>query len=135
MALTMEWDEKYAVGHERIDFEHRIFPGLIREVSDADEQTDKDMGLRLPLEVKKYAEFHFVSEENIMQKIAYPDFAEHENEHRILLARLDDKLHAYRSDKIGLHDVSDFLFEWFALHTTQTDKKIVSYLATANLPH
>ena len=31
MTINIEWDEKFEVGHERIDFEQRIFLGLIRE--------------------------------------------------------------------------------------------------------
>jgi hemerythrin len=31
--IAVEWDKKFEVGHERIDFEHKIFLNLIRKAS------------------------------------------------------------------------------------------------------
>ncbi|NEV61638.1 hypothetical protein [Thiorhodococcus minor] len=33
--MEISWDRKFEVGHERIDFEHRIFLGLIVDLDTA----------------------------------------------------------------------------------------------------
>ena len=54
--MDIKWDDKYLVGHPRIDHEHQVFVDLIRAVSmAADGQTGKDKASRLLMEVKKYA--------------------------------------------------------------------------------
>lgn len=127
MAITLDWDSKFEIGHERIDFEHRIFLGLIRDLSVDAEAADGrfDRTLR---EILKYAEFHFVSEENIMADVAYPALAEHRSLHAMLLAQLQDKLQR-RGDRVERPDeIVDFLFQWFALHTTQEDRRIAAFI-------
>ncbi|MCU7815706.1 MAG: hypothetical protein KZQ89_13855 [Candidatus Thiodiazotropha sp. (ex Lucinoma kastoroae)] len=72
--IQLQWNRKFEAGHERIDFEHKIFLGLIRDVSQAPQQgIQKERILRHLNEVKKYAVFHFTSEENIMFDETYPD--------------------------------------------------------------
>ncbi|MCU7838201.1 MAG: hemerythrin domain-containing protein [Candidatus Thiodiazotropha sp. (ex Troendleina suluensis)] len=128
--IQVQWNRKFEVGHERIDFEHKIFFGLIRDVSLAPQQgIQKERILRHLNEVKKYAVFHFTSEENIMFDVTYPDRERHIKEHEILLALLTDKTHQYRSEEIELDDIVSYLFEWFALHTTQIDTKLSHYIS------
>jgi hemerythrin len=127
--INIKWDKKYSVGHERIDHEHQVFLDLIRNVSLAEEKKfDKDRGVRLLREVLKYAEFHFYSEENIMLDHGYPDYEGHKQEHTMLLAQLDDKIHGYSIDSVDLSELVDYMFTWFALHTTNTDKKMALYI-------
>jgi hemerythrin len=84
--------------------------------------------LRLLTEVRKYAEFHFYSEENIMLDAEYPEYAKHKEEHEVLLANLDYHFHQYRLGASNLDEVVDFMFNWFALHTTGSDKKLAGYI-------
>lgn len=128
--IDIKWDYKFEVGHPRIDNEHKVFVDLIHAVSrESERQCTKDKGLRLLLEVRKYAEFHFVSEENIMLDVAYPGYEEHRDEHAWLLRRLEDEFHRYYSDRVRLDALANFMFEWFALHTTVSDKKLSEWVA------
>ncbi len=128
--ISVEWSKKFEVGHERIDFEHKIFLNLIREASRLPQrEISQDRVLMHLNEVKQYAVFHFTSEENIMFDVNYPDIQPPKNEHEMLLALFDDKVHQYRQQEIGLEQVVEFLFEWFALHTTQVDTRLAKYIA------
>jgi hemerythrin len=130
MAIDIKWSPQFEVGHERIDHEHQIFLNLIKNVSlGAEENASLEWSRRLLREVKKYTEFHFVSEENIMFRVAYPEYDAHKQEHVTLLASLDSELHAFNAGKVDLQHIAGFLFEWFALHTTQSDKKLAKYIA------
>jgi hemerythrin len=127
--IGIEWDKKFELGHERIDFEHRIFLDLIRSVSklSATDADPKRLSRTLS-EVLKYAEFHFLSEENLMEDIHYPEIEEHRYEHRMLLAQIAEIINGSRRQQNNLDDIVDFLFRWFALHTTQVDKRLIHYI-------
>ncbi|MBK1650364.1 hemerythrin [Rhabdochromatium marinum] len=121
---------KFSIGHDRIDHEHQVFLDLMINVSRANEDgSSQERVLRLLEEVKKYAEFHFFSEENVMIDAKYPEYDAHHKEHRILIAALDSKVYDYCAGQLDLDALVEFLFEWFALHTTGSDKRIAQYLS------
>jgi hemerythrin len=128
----IEWDAKFETGHQRIDFEHRIFLDLIRmfaEEADRDMSSDPRRLNRQLMEITKYAEFHFVSEENIMVDVGYPDVETHRELHSVLLAELRDMAFRLRAGRARARDLVDFLYQWFALHTSNKDKLIAEYVA------
>lgn len=127
--IDIKWDEKFAVGHERIDQEHQIFLGLIKSVSSAaDQGATKERILRILVEIKKYADFHFYSEENLMIDSGSPEYDEHKKEHQFLLARFDGLIHDYKTGASDLNELVEFIFQWFALHTTGIDKRLAMYI-------
>lgn len=124
-----KWDQKYELGNEKIDAEHRIFLGLIVYFRDSAEQgAPKDKLIRIYREICKYAEFHFLSEENLMADCNYPGLEQHAKLHNSLLALANNKLYQLNTDSASADEIFQFLFEWFALHTSQEDKKLVAYL-------
>ena len=128
--IEVEWSDKFEVGHERIDFEHKIFLNLIRDASRLPlGGTPRERVLMHLNEVKQYAVFHFTSEENIMFDVDYPDIEAHKKEHKMLLALLDSRVYQYSTGDIELDEVVSFLFEWFALHTTQVDTRLAKHIA------
>ena len=46
-----------------------------------------------------------------------------DHEHQVLLSKFDEHLHNYIDGVRKLDQVVDFMFEWFALHTTTVDRK------------
>lgn len=125
----MKWDRKYELGHDRIDGEHKIFFDLIidfKESSARDESRPKLM--RILNELGKYAEFHFVSEENLMIDCAYPQREVHARQHAHILSELNDISWRFRSRQVEAPAVFDMLFQWFAPHTSSEDKKIAEFL-------
>lgn len=127
--MDIRWDPRYEIGHPRIDHEHQVFVDLIRSVSlESERESSRERIGRLLMEVRKYADFHFVSEENIMLDAAFAGYERHRQEHEMLLFQLDDRIHRFRAGEIRLESVADFMFGWFALHTTQEDKKISDFI-------
>jgi hemerythrin len=130
MAIDFQWDKKFAIGQLRIDYEHQMFLELMRNVSLAAEQGEpKEWLVRLLREVRKYADFHFYSEENAMLKMGYPDYATHQQQHSEIVEMLDGRITAYINDQIDIDAVIVFMLDGFALHSTHSDKKLAKYLA------
>ncbi|MGY6277613.1 bacteriohemerythrin [Methylomonas sp. MgM2] len=129
MAIDIPWEKKFETGNLRIDREHRIFLDLIRNVAEAlDRQEPKDWCMRLLREVEKFIDFHFFSEENLMLRVGYPDYVEHQQKHAELLVSLQERMQAYSDDRINLEAIVVFLFDWFVMHTSQFDKKLGKFL-------
>lgn len=126
----MYWDKKFDIGVDRIDFQHRIFLDLVvifGELTEAD-KIDKPKASRHLIEIIKYADFHFTSEENIMIENGYPEFESHRKLHKSILKKLEDSIMKFENDSSIAPDLYKFLFEWFATHTAIEDKKIGSFL-------
>lgn len=129
MVIDILWRKHFAVGHPDVDRSHQVLLDLIRNISlTSERQEPKAWCLRLLRELRKYADFHFFSEENLMLKSGYPDYLEHQRVHTELLTSLDERIEAYAIDQINLEAVVVFLFDWFVMHTTKEDKKLGKFL-------
>lgn len=122
------WDKDLEIGVERIDFEHRIFADLINILAGKIEKNDGAISTaRTVRELIKYADFHFTSEENIMEELGYPGRKEHIEQHRQLQDTLRAGILSMSDGKIDAREFLDFLATWFVDHTTREDAKISAY--------
>ena len=127
--MQMVWDKKYEVGHARIDSEHRTFLELVTSFSDKIAQRASDEYLLRQLgEIATYADFHFASEESLMEECGYPDKARHARLHAALLRDFHAKTNHFSLGRISAHEVFEFLFQWFAHHSAQEDKQLALYI-------
>jgi hemerythrin len=123
------WKPEYETGVEEIDLQHHYFVDLINRLSRLLSKTeDKAYQARLLSELTKYAQFHFVSEENIMYSIGYDGLEVHKNLHFDLLNTLNAKIGLFQQDMAEADEVVGFLKEWFVMHTIGEDMKISAFL-------
>jgi hemerythrin len=128
---ALNWKADYATGVEEIDLQHRYFMELINRLStELDGCVDEIYRKRLLNELVKYASFHFVSEENMMIKFAYPDI----ERHRMLHLDLIDKL-SWQIQSKSYAALFEFLVDWFIRHTLEEDKHIGEFSNLSNLAH
>lgn len=121
---TLSWKADYATGIEEIDLQHRYFMSLINRLSsEFDGCEDESYRKKLLNELVKYASFHFVSEENLMIKFAYPDL----ERHRKLHLELIDKL-SWQIQSKSYVALFEFLVDWFIRHTLEEDKRIGEFV-------
>ena len=132
--IDIDWNKTFELGHVRIDAEHRAFFDIIKSV-DLELRAGHDVMrvLRLLNELRLYTEFHFVSEENIMEDAHYPDIADHRNLHKALLEELYVLIHDIQNGVDRFHELVPFLFDWFCAHTLSVDGKFTAF-ATALTP-
>jgi hemerythrin len=71
--MDLEWDSDFETENETVDLQHRYFVDLINRVGinfrETDDAADKE---KLISELRKYADFHFTSEENIATSCNLP---------------------------------------------------------------
>ena len=126
----INWKSNYELGIEDIDFQHHYFLNLINRLSDELKMaTSPSRRTALISELNAYARFHFISEENMMEKANYPELQTHRRHHLQLISELNSReamLQLEKSDQRA-EDIVDFLVEWFVGHTTGEDRLFADY--------
>jgi hemerythrin len=121
------WKQKYETGHARIDFEHRVFLDLIDQfASEAANSEPSRRLVRLCAELYKYADFHFFSEEGLMEDAGYAGLTQHHKLHAELLSSLRTFIESVSLDHFMVNQMVDFLITWFVTHTTSEDVKFTA---------
>lgn len=126
---VIPWDTKFEIGHELIDSQHRIFLLLLNKlVSAIYQRVPKEHLFRVLNELKKYAEFHFLSEENLMYEVNYPDIKAHEAIHSRILLETALLLERVAQDRANPDDVVTFLKSWLFVHILNEDSRIAQFV-------
>ncbi len=123
--LALKWQEGFATRNESVDLQHHYFVDLINRVSTTIRETD-DPGVhkRLFLEIIKYADFHFTSEENIVLTCKLPGLQRHHDRHAELLEELKHHTEDLLAGSYTADDFIQFLTNWFTGHTIYEDGKM-----------
>lgn len=130
--MYIHWEKKLELGNDLIDTQHRILLLLCRKLDIAIKSGEAEQSVRwVMLELKKFTEFHFVSEENLMHEIRYPETDEHALLHSELLMQLDMMLAKISHHKEFPEDLLFFLNKWVAQHVTQEDLKIAEFVKSS----
>jgi hemerythrin-like metal-binding protein len=84
--MALLWNEKYKVGDEKVDAEHREWFRLANDFLVAnDRQSRDDSGEAF----SRYTRQHFFNEEALMREIQYPSITSHAGEHERLFSTLN----------------------------------------------
>jgi len=123
------WDKELELGNDLIDTQHRMLYLLAQklDITIKSKETQHTVQ-RVVLEVKKYIEFHFVSEENLMLEIGYPEIEQHMLIHSELLRELDVALIQINKHSTQPADLLSYLGKWLHAHVLHDDLKIAEHL-------
>ena len=125
----ISWKDEYCVGIEEIDKQHMDFLKLInRFMVLFGSGWHIRLQDRILLEILKYAEYHFVSEENLMILYNYTDIVIQEKEHSILIKSLKSKCSGLKEGSVNGNDLIKFLINWFLHHTQEEDRRFARYI-------
>lgn len=126
---TYKWRDQFYVGVEGIDVEHKNLITCLNKLIVA-QHMDKSIVLKLADEVLLYAKFHFLSEENLMCLLHYPDMNAHCQEHKTVIKTLENKRGHLDESLNYLQDFVEYLVHWFIEHTQTTDRDLANYINT-----
>ena len=104
--MQLYWVPEFEIGNEYVDLQHRYFLDLIMRIGrNFRETSDAEYKRKLILELQNYAEFHFISEENIASAIGLPEVNRHHQLHLKILEDLNS--YAKNLDR-GLKTIDEF---------------------------
>ena len=129
----IEWAEQFQLNNLSIDKEHKTLVNIYNNLVDALEQKKPNTEIVTVLtELTDYSLWHFKHEEEWMKQVHYPDFDAHQMEHKDFIYRIAMfNLSFDRTDETMIYDIISFLREWIVHHLLVLDKKISTYILSA----
>ncbi|MDO9630722.1 MAG: hemerythrin family protein [Humidesulfovibrio sp.] len=127
-APLIEWDEVLSLGDETIDRQHKRLVALINELHSHLDSPDRDAQvMRCLTSMYLYAKEHFWDEEAFMDRVGYPDRAEHAALHCEFVQKTHDLTDHCLTDASPCEELLDFLVTWFRNHVAVEDAKLVAF--------
>jgi hemerythrin len=130
--MVVQWQNSYSVGVKPIDEQHMELIRLTNKLFNscmAGQQKGNSAFLAAIHEAVEYTGYHFGTEEKIMARINYPDYARHKKEHTDFVREVYIKVEEFKSGKMlaPLLFVY-FLRDWVLHHIAVSDKRLGDYL-------
>jgi hemerythrin-like metal-binding protein len=127
-----EFGEKFLVGVEQIDREHRRLFDIAARAYDslgASDAVGQALMQDAVAELIDYTATHFANEEELMAAAEYPALATHREQHRHLLARVRDmEMRVEIEDATVAVDLTHFLYRWLVEHIESSDRSFGDYV-------
>lgn len=127
--MQIAWKKELEIGNEMIDTQHRMLVLLLKKLDLAlTSKMDQKIVMGIMLEIKKFTEFHFLSEENLMSELHYPGLADHERIHSELLGVLNVFIAQINRKQETPEDILSQIVSWVTNHVVSEDLKIAEYV-------
>jgi hemerythrin len=127
------WDEKYATGIKLIDDQHKELISITNELFQAcldGENVVKDVFKETMGRMVDYVRFHFGAEQELLQRVKYPDYQEHKKQHDTLVMQILSTVKEYNEGKkLAPNQFVRTLRDWILSHIAHYDKLYASYIA------
>ncbi|MDR1143257.1 MAG: bacteriohemerythrin [Spirochaetaceae bacterium] len=130
--IFVEWDEKYSVGIQLIDDQHKelitltntLYKGCLTGADMA-----KTYFLGTVHGAVEYVKYHFTMEEKLLAAVAYPVLEAHKNEHRSFVKQILQDVKSFQEGKQFVPNTFvRFLRDWILSHIAVMDKKYMEYI-------
>ncbi|MCX7173089.1 MAG: bacteriohemerythrin [Proteobacteria bacterium] len=124
----MEWNDRYKLGHVRIDGDHMKLVALVNQLTEAMlKRKGQQVCGKVLDELVNYFNTHFAMEEQLMATHHYAKTIEHKAEH----AKFVEEILAFKAEfEAGSVILSisllNFLREWLINHILISDKALVA---------
>ncbi|MFM9328394.1 bacteriohemerythrin [Paenibacillus mesotrionivorans] len=133
----ISWRETYNIGVDEVDQQHQELVVKLNEFLDACiQQKGKDKIMETLAFLRDYTVEHFRSEEEIMLKYNYPEYAEHKKDHDDFVAsvlELEASIQNQGATVVTTLKLNRTLTDWLLSHISKSDMKIGQFLRINNI--
>jgi len=126
----MPWSEQFVLGIESIDRQHQWLVAATNRLHEhlASELAD-DATVREILEgLADYTVNHFILEEDLFNRLGYPESEEHKKEHDAFTHKAIHLLLDFENGNAVTSEVLEFLQSWLKQHILVVDKAYAPFL-------
>lgn len=139
--VIVKWREQMSLDYMPLDEEHRAFLDVVNHSLTVSRVADFNEMEQVFNACYDYVRHHFSREEDIMERINFPDMATHVQAHRTFIKNISEFRQRYEqaaTKEIKQKEAiktADFLSLWFIGHVLSRDKLMKPYLVRLrNLP-
>jgi len=124
------WVESYHTGIQRIDDQHRQLVSILNRLYESAQiGRANDVLSGLLDELIRYADTHFVLEEELMRSSGFEELEAHRREHLALRERVVAFKESFDAGNMGLAlEAGKFLKEWLSHHILTVDMQYKEHL-------
>jgi len=121
------WTDRYLLHIDTIDKQHIKFFELFDVIMFMSKNEDNNIGLKdILVELQNYTDYHFRTEEVLMQRANSPGYELHVIQHDFFRNKINDFLIAYNYNNLVLiNQVVIFMRKWLLAHISDMDRKYV----------
>jgi len=134
--MMFQWSADYEIGIRQIDSEHQQLFALAERMQQAMlDGKGKAILTDLLARMVDYTHYHFTHEEQLMEKIHYPDYREHQQQHQDLRLKVEGmQARAMSGEATMTIEVMQFFIAWLKRHTATSDSRIGRFIKSNGLP-
>ena len=130
----VKWQNSYTTGIKLIDEQHmeliRLTNNLFVACMEGKEKS-KNAFLDTVHGVVDYVRYHFSTEEKVMERVDFPEYKKHKQEHTEFVREFFGKVEEFNSGKMMAPlTFVYYLRDWVLHHIAVNDKKIGEYIMT-----
>jgi hemerythrin len=129
--ILVEWGKRYATGIPLIDEQHKELINLTNKLfeacvnGDQTAQAFKDTVRG----VAEYINYHFSAEEQMLEKINYPELAEHKKQHALLVKQVLENIRLFEEGRKFIpNSFVRAMKDWILTHIAVKDKRYAEYI-------
>jgi len=129
------WDQdKFSVGIDEINEQHKKWITLINRLHDSIMTHDSEISQEIAIrEMLDYTHFHFKQEEDLLRKVAYPDYEKHKLEHGHFILKLEKLDQDIANGNYVLRtQIMSILKNWLENHICKVDTLYGSFISDNN---
>lgn len=131
MGVSFSWDEKYSVGNEEIDGQHKYMFELANSLPESIEDGSVK---KTVMALYKYILKHFSAEELLMNDEKFPCAVEHMSLHNDLITQLNEITSIPFKGDEDLLKFKRFVYDWVIEHIMHQDKKFFDFIKQKQNP-
>jgi hemerythrin len=130
--MLVEWEDRYSVGIELIDDQHKELFNLTNTLYEgclAGDEAARSYFMETVHGTVDYVKYHFTAEEKMLEKVKYPNFAEHKKEHEGFVKKILEDVESFQGGRKFVPNVFvRYLKDWILTHIAIQDKKYAEYI-------
>jgi len=139
--IIVPWREQMSLNYLPLDEEHKAFLNVVNQSLIASRNADFKTMEEVFEACYDYVRNHFSHEEDIMERVRFPDMKAHLKAHRTFIQNISEfrqkyeKIQDTKEKQKEAIKAADFLHLWFIGHVLSRDKLLKPYLVRLrNLP-
>jgi methyl-accepting chemotaxis protein/hemerythrin len=131
--MTIIWDKAWNIGHAEIDQQHQNWIEIFNRLEDAflngSSSNMEELKKEMLKELIEYTNYHFMTEEKVMNENDYPEAATHWRLHKDFKNLVNQRFIEFRDEGTVLGSQLLLLMKnWLVSHIITEDRKVVLFL-------
>lgn len=129
------WKSNYLTGFEEIDTQHKVLIDLLNKLSGAFDKQGETVNLESIIsELSDYTDYHFSFEEANMEKVDYPEYAQHKEQHDYFRNKVNEFKSKYEKGEVYIKvALIIHLRDWIIDHICKVDNRLGKFLIDLGL--